>query len=160
MKMTIQQFQDKIANAEYQTFQQTIKLTKRLAASKVTPALQQLTQQLEEAMNGGYLAQGELTIEGLGFPVVCNLQLSPLNLPWQDAAKVSHFFDRDEQVELKFYLVTSCEFINASHLRIDQVATDAADLQQQQAAIVQLIIEQCQQAITNQTQTKEAAKKS
>ncbi|UQS82222.1 hypothetical protein MOO45_00565 [Bombilactobacillus folatiphilus] len=157
MEITTKQFQDKIQNQDYQSFTQTVKMTKSLAQSKIAAAVQTSCEQLSEACDSGYLAQGILDFQGLNFPVTCSIQMSLINLPWVDSAKVSHFLDADEKRTLHAYLVTDCEWINVSHLRIDEVAQDPSNLMDCQQSIVEMITANLKQAMDNQEQAAQAS---
>ncbi|AXX65162.1 MAG: hypothetical protein J6584_05810 [Lactobacillus sp.] len=149
MEITAAQYQDKIAQKSYQNFTTSIQLTRRLAKSKIKTAVNQLCLQVQDAVDSGYLAQGQLAVTGLPFAIEFALQSGIINLPFQDYQKISHFFDKEETKTVKIYLVTVSEQINVSKLRIDQVAADPSKLTEQIDVIVEMVHDNLQQALEN-----------
>ena len=92
MEIEVKQYQTKIAAESYQNFTLEVKLTRRLAQKKLQDSLKQLCQQIQDAVAKGYLAQGQLIISGLPFPITFALQTGIINLPFQDYQKVNNFF--------------------------------------------------------------------
>ena len=149
MEIEVKQYQTKIAAESYQNFTLELKLTRRLAQKKLQDSLKQLCQQIQDAVAKGYLAQGQLIISGLPFPITFALQTGIINLPFQDYQKVNNFFEPEQRTEIHLYLVTFSEFINASHLRIDQVLADPSQAETQISEIVKMVNDNLQQALSN-----------
>ncbi|MBA1394649.1 hypothetical protein [Bombilactobacillus bombi] len=162
MKITVAQYQEQIAQENYQNFTVTVQLTRRLGQAKLKAAITQLIQQVQTAVDSGYLAQGQLVVTGLPMTISFALQTGIINLPFQDYQKISHFFDKEEVKKLQVYLVTFSDYINVSHLRIDQVAEDPSHLSVQTAAILEMVHTNLKQALANydqQDQRKEEPQK-
>lgn len=147
MQITTQQFQELVAQQNYQQEMNTLKLTRRLAKSKLTAITQQLCQQFQAAVDAGYLVDAQVEISGLPCPVTASLQTGIINLPLQDSAKLSHFFAAEEKQTVTANLVVVSEAINASGLRIDQVIADASQIMTAQATVQDLLTTNLQQII-------------
>lgn len=149
MEIEVKQYQTKIAEESYQNFSLELKLTRRLSKTKLQAALKQLYQQIKDTVAKGDLAQGQLIIEGLPFPITFALQTGIINLPFQDYQKVSNFFEPEQITEIHLYLVTFSELINISHLRIDQVLIDPSQSEIQISEIEKMVHNNLQQALAN-----------
>ncbi|WP_155287398.1 hypothetical protein [Lacticaseibacillus zhaodongensis] len=122
MDINIQHYLNRTADEQVQHFEQSI--TPEAAASDA--ALQTAIEQLATAINGataaGELMRATLTVS-TPEPTLISLETGVINLPLANAKKVGGFFEPDEIVPVKIYLVVESKFLNASGLHISLLAT-------------------------------------
>ncbi|NVY97159.1 hypothetical protein HU830_08500 [Lactobacillus sp. DCY120] len=149
MQLTVQQFQEKIANHDYQQQQKEFPVPSKITAQTLTPVAQALVQGLEDDLDRGYLSEVEALMTGLPFTCSFLLQTGIINLPLADSAKTRHFFTPEETVTVTANLVTICPNLNASDLRIDQVVGDATSIAEATTTIATMMAQNLEQAQVN-----------
>mgnify|MGYP004468273069 CR=1 FL=1 len=137
MQINTKAFQDAVMDGNYTTFAQE---TTPQAVTKdgLDAALAPVFAAVDTALEDGKLIQAQLTITSKE-PTVIRLETGIVNLPFADAKKIINFLEPEELVPLRLYLIVISEYVNASGLRIDEVATLDDYVQTkgaQQAAII------------------------
>lgn len=137
MDINVQHFLNRTADEQVKHFDQ---LTTPEAVADTTgmlAALQPLADAVVDALNQGELMRATLTVQGTE-PTTISFETGIINLPFANAKKVGGFFEADEIVPVNVYLVTeNAKFLNASGLRIDELAT-SDDFAAKTAAYTQL----------------------
>lgn len=150
MEINTKAFQEAIMDGNYTTFNQDV--TPAVAAKGLDAALMPVFAAVDEAIAQGKLIQAQLTITSAE-PTIIRLETGIVNLPFADAKKIINFLEPEEQVPLKLYLIVIAEHVNASGLRIDEVATLDQYTEQraaQQAAIVAAGMQKLDEIAENQ----------
>ncbi|MCH4172358.1 MAG: hypothetical protein LKF36_14150 [Lactobacillus sp.] len=132
MDIKVQDFVDRIEANTYTHFEATKSdavANKDGIAALLTPALAAIS----EAVATGHLAQAKLVLTGKA-NVVYRLETGVVNLPFENTKKVFQFYDLEETVPVRIYLITEAEDLNASGFRIDEMGT-ADDLMTNEAAV-------------------------
>lgn len=150
MEINTKAFQEAIMDGNYTTFNQDV--TPEVATKGLDSALAPVFAAVDEAIASGKLIQAQLTITSAE-PTIIRLETGIVNLPFADAKKIINFLEPEEQVPLKLYLIVIAEHVNASGLRIDEVATldqYAENESAQQAAIVAAGMQKLDEIAENQ----------
>lgn len=150
MEINTKAFQEAIMDGNYTTFNQDV--TPAVAAKGLDSALAPVFAAVDEAIAQGKLIQAQLTITSAE-PTIIRLETGIVNLPFADAKKIVNFLEPEEQVPLKLYLIVIADHVNASGLRIDEVATLDQYTDQkaaQQAAIVAAGMQKLDEIAENQ----------
>lgn len=150
MEINTKAFQEAIMDGNYTTFNQDV--TPAVAAKGLDSALVPVFAAVDEAIAQGKLIQAQLTITSAE-PTIIRLETGIVNLPFADAKKIVNFLEPEEQVRLKLYLIVIADHVNASGLRIDEVATLDQYTDQkaaQQAAIVAAGMQKLDEIAENQ----------
>ena len=150
MEINTKAFQEAIMDGNYTTFNQDV--TPAVAAKGLDSALAPVFAAVSEAIAQGKLIQAQLTITSAE-PTIIRLETGIVNLPFADAKKIINFLEPEEQVPLKLYLIVIAEHVNASGLRIDEVATldqYTENESAQQAAIVAAGMQKLDEIAENQ----------
>ncbi len=150
MEINTKAFQEAIMDGNYTTFNQDV--TPAVAAKGLDSALVPVFAAVDEAIAQGKLIQAQLTITSAE-PTIIRLETGIVNLPFADAKKIVNFLEPEEQVPLKLYLIVIADHVNASGLRIDEVATLDQYTDQkaaQQAAIVAAGMQKLDEIAENQ----------
>lgn len=150
MEINTKAFQEAIMDGNYTTFNQDV--TPAVAAKGLDSALAPVFAAVDEAIVQGKLIQAQLTITSAE-PTIIRLETGIVNLPFADAQKIVNFLEPEEQVPLKLYLIVIADHVNASGLRIDEVATLDQYTDQkaaQQAAIVAAGMQKLDEIAENQ----------
>jgi hypothetical protein len=150
MEINTKAFQEAIMDGNYTTFNQDV--TPAVAAKGLDSALAPVFAAVDEAIVQGKLIQAQLTITSAE-PTIIRLETGIVNLPFADAKKIVNFLEPEEQVPLKLYLIVIADHVNASGLRIDEVATLDQYTDQkaaQQAAIVAAGMQKLDEIAENQ----------
>ncbi|WP_057002748.1 hypothetical protein [Agrilactobacillus composti] len=132
MDIKVQDFVDRIEANTYTHFEATKSdavANKDGIEALLTPALAAIS----EAVATGHLAQAKLVLTGKA-NVVYRLETGVVNLPFENTKKVFQFYDLEETVPVRIYLITEAEDLNASGFRIDEMGT-ADDLMTNEAAV-------------------------
>ncbi|MFC6171379.1 hypothetical protein [Loigolactobacillus jiayinensis] len=135
MEMQSQEFIAAIRDEKYTTT--AVKLTatdiKNADLKKVAAAYKALEQQL--AANEIAQIKIELPFET---PATIELQAGIINLPYELDNKIALLTEAEEVRPLNLYLITTAENLNVSGMRIDQMASVAAFLQDPATIIAQI----------------------
>jgi len=123
MKIKIADF---IENVQEEKFNQTtLEISKDDLLQEDLWALNKAKEQMEKDLADNKLSQVTIHVVDAEFPIDYYLESGVINLPFSDAKKVTHFFDDDAEAETKFYLSTSCEYLNASKFHIDLISENS-----------------------------------
>lgn len=116
MKIKSADFVELIENEKYAT--KSIALKEKDFIKKIDETLKEVSNFAEESLDSGMLFEYQINDGNTIFLI----QSGIINLPFQDSKKIRHFFDEEEMVETKLYLVTKSENINKSKLRIEKLS--------------------------------------
>jgi len=120
MKIKISDFIEKVTEG---TFDQTsLQISKDDLLQESTWAIEKAKDQITKDLADGKLSQVMIHVVDAEFDMDFYLETGVINLPFDDAKKVTHFFDDDDEVETKIYLSTRCDYLNASRFHIDLVS--------------------------------------
>ena len=137
MQINTKAFQEAVMDGNFTTFNHEL-TPAAVAKDGLDQALAPVFAAVDEALEAGKLIQAQLTITEAE-PTIIRLETGIVNLPFADAKKIINFLEPEELVPLRLYLIVISEHVNASGLRIDEVATLDEYLQTkaaQQAAII------------------------
>jgi len=120
MKIKISDFIEKVTEG---TFDQTsLQISKDDLLQESTWAIEKAKDQITKDLADGKLSQVMIHVVDAEFDMDFYLETGVINLPFDDAKKVTHFFDDDDEVETKIYLSTRCDYLNASRFHIDLIS--------------------------------------
>ena len=120
MKIKIADF---IENVQEGKFNQTsLEISKDDLLQEDLWSINKAKEQLEKDAADNKLSQIMIHVADAEFEINYYLETGVINLPFDDAKKVTHFFDDDAEVETKIYLSTNCDYLNASKFHIDLIS--------------------------------------
>ncbi|WP_125569120.1 hypothetical protein [Companilactobacillus insicii] len=120
MKIKINDFIEKVTEG---TFNQTsLEVSKDDLLQESPWALNKAKEQMDKDLSENKLSQIMIHVVDSEFPIDFYVESGVINLPFDDAKKVTHFFDDDDEVETKVYLSTRCDYLNASRFHIDLIS--------------------------------------
>ncbi|WDF82472.1 hypothetical protein PQ472_11345 [Lacticaseibacillus pabuli] len=122
MDINVQHYLNRTADEQVKHFDQLTTPAAVADTEAMVAALQPLADAVVDAVNQGELIRATLTLQGTE-PTLISFETGIINLPLANAKKVGGFFEADEIVPVNVYLVTENKFLNASGLRIDELAT-------------------------------------
>lgn len=120
MKITMNEFKDKIENGDFN--QTSLDISKDDLLQEDPWAINQASDQLKKDLEKGKLSQVMIHVVDAEFPIDFYLESDIINLPFDDAKKVIHFFEDNQEVDTKVYLSTRCDHLNASKFHIDHIS--------------------------------------
>ncbi|MCX2456528.1 hypothetical protein [Lacticaseibacillus nasuensis] len=133
MDINVNTFQTAVLAGNFETPSFTV--TPAAAAKDLQAALQPAVAATVANLQAGKLSQATVTITSAE-PTVIALETGVINLPFADAKKVTNFLDTTADAPLRVYLVITNPNVNASGLRIDEVATGDDFVANQAAQLV------------------------
>lgn len=120
MKVKITDF---IENIQEGNFKQTsLEISKDDLLQGDLWSLNKAKEQIEKDIADNQLSQVMIHVADAEFEINFYLETGVINLPFDDAKKVTHFFDDDAEVETKIYLSTVCDYLNVSKFHIDLIS--------------------------------------
>lgn len=122
MDINVQKYLDMAANDEVQHFEQSVSPEMVPDATGMGLALQPVVAAVVQAVQANQLMRATLTVQ-TAVPTTISFETGIINMPLANAKKAGNFFEIEEIVPVKIYLVTENPFLNASGLRIDELAT-------------------------------------
>lgn len=124
MKINLKDLTDKIENQEYISDMETVKYAEvSKSKKKLEEYATKMVKEVAAAIKHDSLAQVQLAIDGQR-PVTFALETNIINLPYSNYKKIANFFEEGEDYELKVYFETRSEYVNVSHFRIDELASE------------------------------------
>lgn len=117
MKINIKEFMYKIENNEFK--QDHFEISKDDLLQSDSWVLEQAKAILDKDEE---LSQVMIHVADAEFEIDFYLETGVINLPFDDAKKVTHFFEDEEIVDTKIYLSTRCDYLNASKFHIDLIS--------------------------------------
>lgn len=161
MKIDLKTLTEKIEQTDYLQDMETVKYADvSHKKAKLKELSEKMVKEAATALNHNSLLQTQLVVEGMR-PVTFSLELNIINLPYANYKKISNFVEEDQEYELNLYFETSSEYVNASHFRIDQLATGAevlADPAQVSAKLADSMAEKFTEIFDNAKAAKAAEK--
>lgn len=144
MKINLKDLNDKIENQDYIQDLETVKYADiSKSKNKIKPYAQKMVKEAAAAFKHDSLVQTQLAVSGQR-PVTFALETNIINLPYSNYKKVANFFEDGVEYPLNVYFETRSEYVNVSHFRIDQLATEEEieqDPEQVTDKLVEAIIE-------------------
>ncbi|KRN21984.1 hypothetical protein [Lacticaseibacillus camelliae] len=125
MEINVKAFQEAIEAGNYE--QTNYPITEVAATAGVEKALAPVFSDVDQALAAGKLISAQLTIEG-DEPTYVRIETGVINLPFEDSKKVTNFLDADKDTPITLNLIVVSPYVNASGLRIDEIATADAYL--------------------------------
>lgn len=120
MKIKIADFMEKVQAGEFN--QTSLEISKDDLLQEDLWSLNKAKEQLEKDATDNKLSQILIHVADAEFEINFYLETGVINLPFDDAKKVTHFFDDDAEVDTKIYLSTACDYLNASKFHIDLIS--------------------------------------
>lgn len=124
MKINLTDLIDKIEKQDYIQDLETVKYADVSHSKKKLKAYAaKMVKEVVAALKHNSLVQTQLAISGQR-PVTFALETNIINLPYRNYKRISNFFEEGKDYETNVYFETISDYINVSHFRIDQLATD------------------------------------
>ena len=124
MKINLEDLNNKIENQDYIQELETVKygdISK--SKSKIKPYAEKMIKEVAAAFKHDSLVQTQLAVTGQR-PVTFALETNIINLPYSNYKKIVNFFEEGQEYPLNVYFETRSDYVNVSHFRIDQLATE------------------------------------
>lgn len=124
MKINLEDLNNKIENQDYIQDLETVKygdISK--SKSKIKPYAEKMIKEVAAAFKHDSLVQTQLAVTGQR-PVTFALETNIINLPYSNYKKIVNFFEKGQEYPLNVYFETRSDYVNVSHFRIDQLATE------------------------------------
>lgn len=124
MKINLEDLNNKIENQDYIQDLETVKygdISK--SKSKIRPYAEKMIKEVAAAFKHDSLVQTQLAVTGQR-PVTFALETNIINLPYSNYKKIVNFFEEGQEYPLNVYFETRSDYVNVSHFRIDQLATE------------------------------------
>lgn len=124
MKINLEDLNNKIKNQDYIQDLETVKygdISK--SKSKIKPYAEKMIKEVAAAFKHDSLVQTQLAVTGQR-PVTFALETNIINLPYSNYKKIVNFFEEGQEYPLNVYFETRSDYVNVSHFRIDQLATE------------------------------------
>lgn len=124
MKINLKDLNDKIENQDYIQDLETVKYADiSKSKNKIKPYAEKMVKEVSAAFKHDSLVQTQLAVTGQR-PVTFALETNIINLPYSNYKKVANFFEDGVEYPLNVYFETRSDYVNVSHFRIDQLATE------------------------------------
>lgn len=159
MKITMNEFKDRIENGDFN--QTSLDVSKDDLLQEDLWSVNKANEQLKKDLGEGKLSQTMIHVVDAEFPIDFYLESDIINLPFDDAKKVIHFFEDGQETTTKIYLSTRCDELNASKFHIDHISDDEemTDAQAKNAmAIMRANYEQSLENFNNKEEAEKEAK--
>lgn len=162
LQIKLKDLTDKIEQQDYIQDLETVKYADiSKSKKKLTEYANKMVKEVVAAFKHNSLVQTQLAVTGQR-PATFALETNIINLPYANYKKIANFFEEEPSYQLNVYFETSSEYVNVSHFRIDQIATEEEITKNPDAVTEKLV-----QAITEKLKTireykkpeKKAAKK-
>ena len=124
MNINLEDLNNKIENQDYIQDLETVKygdISK--SKSKIKPYAEKMIKEVAAAFKHDSLVQTQLAVTGQR-PVTFALETNIINLPYSNYKKIVNFFEEGQEYPLNVYFETRSDYVNVSHFRIDQLATE------------------------------------
>ena len=162
MKINLEDLNNKIENQDYIQDLETVKygdISK--SKSKIKPYAEKMIKEVAAAFKHDSLVQTQLAVTGQR-PVTFALETNIINLPYGNYKKIVNFFEEGQEYPLNVYFETRSDYVNVSHFRIDQLATEEEvekDADKVVDQLVEAIIEKLKVVREYEAPEKKTAKK-
>ena len=124
MKINLEDLNNKIENQDYIQDLETVKYGDiGKSKSKIKPYAEKMIKEVAAAFKHDSLVQTQLAVTGQR-PVTFALETNIINLPYSNYKKIVNFFEEGQEYPLNVYFETRSDYVNVSHFRIDQLATE------------------------------------
>ena len=128
-------FKDRIENGEFN--QTSLDISKDDLLQEDKWSINKAAEQIKKDLDAGKLSQVLIHVVDGEFPIDFYLESDIINLPFDDAKKVIHFFEDGQETDTKVYLSTRCDYLNASKFHIDLISDgDVTDAQAENAMAI------------------------
>lgn len=119
MKITVNDFIEFVENEKYNT--KAVAIKESDFDAKIEDVIDKAASFGEDSLDSGKLFEYQINVGNTVFLI----QSGIINLPFQDAKKVTHFFEDGQEVNTKIYLITKSDFLNKSKFRIEEVSENS-----------------------------------
>lgn len=124
MRINIKDLNEKIENQDYIQDLETVKYAEISKSKKKIHSLaEKMIKETVAAFKHNSLVQTQLAVTGQR-PVTFALETNVINLPYSNYKKIANFFEEDQEYPLNVYFETRSDYVNVSHFRIDQLASE------------------------------------
>ncbi|MCP0887763.1 hypothetical protein LB941_10525 [Ligilactobacillus sp. WILCCON 0076] len=157
MNITAKEYIDIVAGEHY--VKETISTTAaKFHTAGVQESFEPVLEKFKNSVEQEKLVQAGLLVDYPSGPTRFYLETGIINLSFADVKKVDNFFlNLDEVVPVNVYLVVNSEDINASHFRIDKIASVDEMLANSESFAVKVIEQVAKQvAIIEENQANKA----
>lgn len=120
MKIIMNEFKDRIENGDFK--QTSLDISKDDLLQEDLWSVNKASEQIKKDLTNGQLSQVMIHVVDAEFPIDFYMESDIINLPFDDAKKVIHFFEDNQEVDTKVYLSTRCDHLNASKFHIDLIS--------------------------------------
>lgn len=120
MKIKIADFIEKVTEGNFN--QTSMEISKDDLLQEDLWSVNKAKEQIEKDLTDNKLSQIMIHVADADFEINFYLETGVINLPFDDAKKVTHFFDDDAEADTKIYLSTNCDYLNASKFHIDLIS--------------------------------------
>lgn len=158
MKINLKDLNEKIENQDYIQDLETVKygdISK--SKSKIKPYAEKMVKEVVAAFKHNSLVQTQLAVTGQR-PVTFALETNIINLPYANYKKIANFFEEGQDYDLNVYFETRSEYVNVSHFRIDQLATEE-EIEKDSSAVVDKLVDAIIEKLTVVREYKKPKKK-
>lgn len=158
LKINLKDLNEKIENQDYIQDLETVKygdISK--SKSKIKPYAEKMVKEVVAAFKHDSLVQTQLAVTGQR-PVTFALETNIINLPYANYKKIANFFEEGQEYDLNVYFETRSEYVNVSHFRIDQLATEE-EVEKDSSAVVDKLVDAIIEKLTVVREYKKPEKK-
>jgi len=139
LKINLKDLTEKIEKEDYLQDLETVKYADiSKSKTKLRSYAEKMVKETVTALKRDSLVQTELAVTGQR-PVTFALETNIINLPYSNYKKIANFFDEGKNYEVNVYFETRSEYVNVSHFRIDQIATDEEILANEDEIVTKLV---------------------
>lgn len=140
MKIDLKDLNEKIESQDYIQDLETVKYGDiGKTKSKIKPYAEKMIKEVAAAFKHDSLVQTELEVSGQR-PVTFALETNIINLPYSNYKKIANFFEEGQEYPLNVYFETISDYVNVSHFRIDQLATEE-EIENKPAEVVDRLVD-------------------
>lgn len=136
------ELRDLVTRIEKQNYEQELTTVKYSAISHAKKKLHSYAAKMVEDVRAAFkkqeLVQAQLAVTGQR-PVTFALETNIINLPYANYKRISNFFEEGHEYALNVYFETQSDYVNVSHFRIDQLATEKELEADPEKVITQLV---------------------
>jgi len=120
MKIKVADFIENIQEGKFN--QTSLEISKDDLLQEDLWSINKAKEQIEKDTADNKLSQIMIHVADAEFEINFYLETGIINLPFDDAKKVTNFFDDDAETDTKIYLSTNCDYLNASKFHIDLIS--------------------------------------
>lgn len=159
MKINLDDLTAKIEKQDYIQDLETVKYADiSHSKTKLEAYAGKMVKEVITAFQHNSLVQTQLAITGQR-PVTFALEINIINLPYANYKRIANFFEEGKDYPLNVYFETMSDYVNVSHFRIDQIASEK-EIRQDPDQVTAKLVAAMQEKIKAVRAYKKPAKKS